>query len=1034
MRKISKKIVALACVMTMLMTMFSVSGLTLVTTAAEGTVLFTENFNSYANGTLPSDWKVSSDSGYNTVSIQNGALQIDGRGHDWQTRVVYLGSELMEKGNYVFEADYTIVASDYDLTSSTRYSSMMFRASSDIYPYYYITSRVRNNTTKNELSIRNNTDVGSYKQLSLVTPSQAQQVIGETYHLKVVCRGANIQYFVDGVLEFNYTLETSGTNYSYLDRGTIGFTTSNLCVQYDNIVVTETDVAAEIQPALYDTYIPTTDIINPPSIITNVTSSSVYSTLTGSKLPATTLYYLNSDMDITTPDGSTVIASLAEALVKTSGKVIPALYIKDKATADAFTSFVQAAALQDAFIVADDPEILKYTRQKNPRLYGVLYNKLTTAATRETLAQMVADTNASLGKTIMVNADYVSKEDVAYMQQRLMNVWVIDDMTTADVYDNLAKGVNGIITTDHGAAIYVLESFNEGTPVLVREPFLYAHRGYSAHTPQNTMPAFYAAIDNGADLIEMDVRLTSDGVVVLYHDNYLYSLTDCADQTKTVENTTYAELMTYNVDCTSGYSEKIPTLRQFLELIDETDDVVGIIEIKNYDYNLVKASADIVKEMGMEDKVVSICFGQGYAAYMREQLPEVSVGWLANGVAELDTPSEIINYAKNYIMAANMSYHPNYTQIQNYTTNAIVPNAIEAAAQRGITYQPWTYNGAVAFDTAYINGIQGLTTDYLEFDDGYVRKLSAGMSYQMKEGTATAIQALGFTSLGHDMYNCIFKRTGGAKITFTHSNGKTTASGTGLATGILMYKVTTDHVGDYYVISGMTSINVSANGGTTPTSNHHTSLLPGYVAHWVNSMSGMNINVTRSDRGEVLTNTTGSWPAVTTSCGQYASYNGSIYYDMSVGGATNIVITLSDGNSYYLQKYMNGVTLQGDDLVGNGESFVGSVKLSDMIPASAATNGQVIISSVRVFNVGDAGTEIVIRRLDLVEPVPATTYVRGDVNNDGSVNTTDARSVLYSVIGTASLNYKETIAADFNIDNKVTSSDARKILLYVVEQ
>ena len=47
---------------------------------------------------------------------------------------------------------------------------------------------------------------------------------------------------------------------------------------------------------------------------------------------------------------------------------------------------------------------------------------------------------------------------------------------------------------------------------------IHAHRGASSHYPENTMAAFYAARDLGADAIEFDVHLTEDGHLVVVHD------------------------------------------------------------------------------------------------------------------------------------------------------------------------------------------------------------------------------------------------------------------------------------------------------------------------------------------------------------------------------------------------------------------------------------------------------------------------------------------------------------------------------------
>lgn len=53
-----------------------------------------------------------------------------------------------------------------------------------------------------------------------------------------------------------------------------------------------------------------------------------------------------------------------------------------------------------------------------------------------------------------------------------------------------------------------------------------AHRGASAYYPENTMPAFRAAIDMRADMVELDVQLTADGEVVVFHDENISRCTD----------------------------------------------------------------------------------------------------------------------------------------------------------------------------------------------------------------------------------------------------------------------------------------------------------------------------------------------------------------------------------------------------------------------------------------------------------------------------------------------------------------------------
>ena len=69
-----------------------------------------------------------------------------------------------------------------------------------------------------------------------------------------------------------------------------------------------------------------------------------------------------------------------------------------------------------------------------------------------------------------------------------------------------------------------MSSFNEWTTA--RRPLVIAHRGANSRAPENTISAFSAARDLGADGIEMDVKLTTDGQVVVMHDQTVDRTTD----------------------------------------------------------------------------------------------------------------------------------------------------------------------------------------------------------------------------------------------------------------------------------------------------------------------------------------------------------------------------------------------------------------------------------------------------------------------------------------------------------------------------
>lgn len=92
----------------------------------------------------------------------------------------------------------------------------------------------------------------------------------------------------------------------------------------------------------------------------------------------------------------------------------------------------------------------------------------------------------------------------------------------------------------------------------------YARRGFfdpAKHIPENSLAAFRAAVEHGYG-ITMDVRITRDGVPVLFHDERIYRMTGVDG---TIEDLTLAELRELKL----GRSEEtIPTLEEALELID----------------------------------------------------------------------------------------------------------------------------------------------------------------------------------------------------------------------------------------------------------------------------------------------------------------------------------------------------------------------------------------------------------------------------------------------------------------------------------
>ena len=144
---------------------------------------------------------------------------------------------------------------------------------------------------------------------------------------------------------------------------------------------------------------------------------------------------------------------------------------------------------------------------------------------------------------------------------------------------------------------------------------VFAHRGLSSRAPENTFAAFALAANSGVTWIETDVDILADGTPILIHDTTL-------DRTTNHSGSLYeltAEDLPH-IDAGSWFSpefsgEKIPTLREFIEFLNERG-MNANIEIKQNEQGaartqqLVEAVASELAHLDPERQVVISSFSQ----------------------------------------------------------------------------------------------------------------------------------------------------------------------------------------------------------------------------------------------------------------------------------------------------------------------------------------------------------------------------------------------------------------------------------------
>lgn len=128
----------------------------------------------------------------------------------------------------------------------------------------------------------------------------------------------------------------------------------------------------------------------------------------------------------------------------------------------------------------------------------------------------------------------------------------------------------------------------------------YAHRGASGYFPENTMLSFEKAVDLGCDGVETDVQMTSDGVLVLIHDERVDRTTD---ETGFVKDYTYREIRKLDAGSWKGEvfkKNRIPSFEELIEFGKEKNIKIDF-EIKT----------GIVMYEGIEEKIINTIYKYG---------------------------------------------------------------------------------------------------------------------------------------------------------------------------------------------------------------------------------------------------------------------------------------------------------------------------------------------------------------------------------------------------------------------------------------
>lgn len=169
--------------------------------------------------------------------------------------------------------------------------------------------------------------------------------------------------------------------------------------------------------------------------------------------------------------------------------------------------------------------------------------------------------------------------------------------------------------------LFLIRTRRAGKMISAYRGVSFAHRGFHGEgAAENSLSAFIAARDEGFG-IELDVRLSADGEMVVFHDD---TLTRVAGIDKRVDELTLAELRRCRL---SGTADTVPTLREVFEVIDGR--VPLLIEIKE-DAGKSAVTRTLVKELeGYAGPYIVESFNPLSLKLFRRLRPDVPLGILA---------------------------------------------------------------------------------------------------------------------------------------------------------------------------------------------------------------------------------------------------------------------------------------------------------------------------------------------------------------------------------------------------------------------
>ena len=245
-------------------------------------------------------------------------------------------------------------------------------------------------------------------------------------------------------------------------------------------------------------------------------------------------------------------------------------------------------------------------------------------------------------------------------------------------------------------------------------PIVFGHRGASGEAPENTLPAFERALEQGAAILETDVQLTRDGEVVIAHDADVARTTDGVGRIAELRLRELAALdagFRFSPDGGAshpfrGTGVRIPTLR---ELFQGLPGARFNIELKAGDPRLVEAVVALVAEHARAELTLLAAAEEPTLAAVRAELARRGVG-AALGASLTD----VLGFIRAALGQGEVPRGPAALQIPPTFAGQplVTPALVDFAHRHGVQVHVWTINEEAEMERLLALGVDGIMSDF----------------------------------------------------------------------------------------------------------------------------------------------------------------------------------------------------------------------------------------------------------------------------------------------------------------------------------